>query len=131
MTNCIDKQKLMAALDQTREGLEMVKPTCELLANMGAREALATNQAYLLAVSAIQAGILAGNFDCEDELVLTVYTEDEDLDTEDMDDYAPEEESRGQQDEFVGGIVILDPHTSPEDRAELVEFYRSLGMDVQ
>jgi hypothetical protein len=61
---------------------------------------------------------------------LTPY-DGEDLDTEDMDDLAPEEESAGQQDEFVGGIIILDPATTPEEEAELVEFYQSIGCKVE
>ncbi len=61
--------------------------------------------------------------DVLDEAGLTPYVE-EDLDTEDMDDEAPEEES------FNAGIIMLPPCPSPEETAELVRWYNSQGWGI-
>jgi hypothetical protein len=128
MTNLINKAGLVAALNTCREGLQCFEHTNALLADMGLPEALHRTTGALTVLESVLEGVEAGSYDATleevlDEAGLTRYSEVEDLDTEDMDDLAPEEVSVG--------IVMLPPSPSPEERAELVEFYLSLGFDIE
>lgn len=123
MTNLIDKQHLMAALDQTREYLNNMRSVCERAHQMGGDgQALAANRGAAGVIAALQRGIAAGLFDARDENDLDIvavvrYSEDEADDTEDM---APEEEPGA-------GTIMLPPCPSPEEMAELREWYESRG----
>lgn len=133
MTNLVNKTTLLDVINEVFTSLEFFDAPAELLERMGSPELKARNSCTRHALAALRQGLTIGKFDASledvfDEVCIGEYV-DEDLDTEDMDDLAPEEESL--QDEFVGGIIILDPNTSPEERVELVEFYTAIGFKVQ
>lgn len=129
----ISKEHLLASIDQVREGLKLVEPVCDLLYSVsGDGYSLGQNQGAQQVLDTLAQVIHDGFYDEDDggfDIELVLFTEEDDLDTNPEESY-PEED--GQQDEDVGnGIVILDPHTTPEERAELVEFYNSIGIKVQ
>jgi hypothetical protein len=128
MTNLVNKQNLVDAISNVMNGLELFDGVAETLAGMGASEVKGRQTGARMVLSTVRQGLIEGRFDASLQETLAecgIATYDgEDLDTEDMDDEAPEEES-------TGGIVIPDTATTPEEHAELVSFYRGLGFDIQ
>lgn len=133
MTDNVSKQHLVAAIDQVREGLKLVEPMCDVLYSAtGDGYALGTNQGAQHVLDKLAEALNTGFYDAEDsgeiEMEVLFLYDEEDLDTNTEESY-PEED--GQQDEADDeGGVYLDPNTTPEERAELVEFYNSIGIKV-
>lgn len=130
MTNLVNKSHLLGTLNQLKNALE-------LMANMNAAVDAACNNTRCQdmengarrVLDNLTLGLTDGCYDATledvlDEAGITIYTEAEDLDTEDMDDEAPEEEP------LIPGIIMLPPCPSPKEMAELVRWYNSMGWGI-
>ncbi len=127
MTNLVNKQHLIAALDRVGEGLNLNGVVCDILASMGGdQKPAAYNKGAAHVLNALVESLIEGKYDASDEDVLAEcavvrYSEDVGEDTEDMDDLAPEEES------VVLGIIMLPPCPSPAEAEELKRWYEEQG----
>jgi hypothetical protein len=129
MTNLVNKTQLLAALNHLVSAIELMRPMNRVVDQVCKNTRLAdVEDGALRILDTIGNGLQEGDFDASledvlDEAGIEVYVE-EDLDTEDMDDLAPEEES------VATGIIMLPPCPSPEERAELVRWYNSKGWGI-
>jgi hypothetical protein len=129
MTNLVKKDQLLGTLNYLVTLIETLRPMNRVVDQACKNTRLADLEEGAMRIldnlgNGLQEGVYDASLeDVLDEAGLTRYSEVEDLDTEDMDDLAPEEVSVG--------IIMLPPCPSPEEREELVEFYRSLGFDIE
>ncbi len=129
MTNLINKQHLVAAIDSVGEGLNLMGPFNDLLASMGKPECAAYAKGAADVLNALIDGLVEGKYDACDEDVLAEcavvrYSEETGEDTEDMDDLAPEEEP-------AEGVIMLPPEPSSSEREELLQWAATNGFIVK
>lgn len=113
MTNSVDKQQLVAALDCVREGIERMGPMNALLAGWGLPETQAYAKGAGDVVQALLDGINGGKFDACDE---------DDLDPCAVPSYP--------EDEGSAGVIMLPPCPSDEEREELIQWAANNGFII-